>query len=253
MDASDARNDSTDRWMRRDQADRVLDFIQELLPKAGAPAFIPSNFGPDLRLGVGVRPNRLPQRPRISTSIWRRTSSQSAPTVRPLSRSAHRRSISAAHAASTSSSRVLSRLSRSRAATSARCPCGSRRASSITRSILLAMSGSLADPRRRKRVASKEPAPPPTRFSPLSRGCGRRGRERGGGEGPRLPDQTKVSGGCQRIKVSHLTSETRRSRPEVGKSKVGVGSCKIEVGHIRFRNRSTQSRSTAFQNWSRGF
>jgi hypothetical protein len=91
-----------------------------------------------------VESNRLAQQPKISFSIRRRTSSQSEPAVRPESRSAHRRSISAAHAASTASSFASSRLSKSRVAMRARSPSGSKSTSLINWSIVLARPASLA-------------------------------------------------------------------------------------------------------------
>ena len=106
--------------VRSDQRDKSLNLVPQFLSQSRASVFVPPNFGTDFRISGRIRPNGFGQRPKISRSIRRRTSSQSRVVVRPASRSAQRFSISAAHAASTSSSFSRSKLSSRRAATSAR-------------------------------------------------------------------------------------------------------------------------------------
>ncbi len=106
---SNSGDSSTDFGMLFNQAQDVLDFRPELVPQTSAFTLVANDRVPQFGFGFGIETDVL-HLPKISLSILRRTSAQSDVTASPESRAAHRRSISAAQAASTSTSASVSRL-----------------------------------------------------------------------------------------------------------------------------------------------
>ena len=116
---SDAWNFFSGRRVFRDHLHRMLNVLPETLGQMLALSAVPVKFRRNLELGELIRTNGR-HRPNISLSIRRRTSSHSLVVANPASTAAQRRSISAAHAASTSPSEVARKLFNNRAAISAR-------------------------------------------------------------------------------------------------------------------------------------
>ena len=118
-----ARNRYTETRMALDQLRDAFNLNEELLAESGLFVFVPRNNRPQFIASCVLDTDRFAHLRRISALIWRRTSSQSVVPVVPASSAEHRRSISAAQAASTSAaspSATTSRLSINRAAISAR-------------------------------------------------------------------------------------------------------------------------------------
>lgn len=108
---------------RHNSIDGCVNGIEELDAQALPALFVPSAGEPVLGVGFVLKTNARIHRRRNSDSARRRTSTQGIPAVSPAITRRARRSISAAHAASTSagsSAAASSRLARSSAARSAR-------------------------------------------------------------------------------------------------------------------------------------
>ena len=106
--------------MALDQFQRALNLGKEFPAESGLFLFVPCNNHAEFVSSRVLDTDGLAHLRRISALIWRRTSSQA---VVPASSAAHRRSFSAADAASTSPAspwRATSKLSIKRAAVSAR-------------------------------------------------------------------------------------------------------------------------------------
>ncbi len=118
-----------DSWNRRSGSREALDLVECVIHRGEKPVsqvrpalFVPPGGVIELFGSFVLRPKRLLHRFVRFASVCRRTSSQEAPLDSPRRTLRARRSISAAHATSTSafSSGLPSRLSRSSAATLAR-------------------------------------------------------------------------------------------------------------------------------------
>src|SRR3989442_12880832 len=92
---------------------------EKLQTEARTPLLVPASRLEQLLLCLRFSPDRLDHRPEISRLMRSRTSSQGLPGLSPESALVARRSISAAHAASTSASAGPSRLAINPAANSA--------------------------------------------------------------------------------------------------------------------------------------
>jgi hypothetical protein len=90
-----------------DQIQSVFDLSEEFVAESGLFIFVPRNNRPEFIPSCVLNPDRFAHLRRISALIWRRTSSHAVVPVVPASKAAHRRSISAAHAASTSAASRL--------------------------------------------------------------------------------------------------------------------------------------------------
>jgi hypothetical protein len=118
-----ARDGRAETRMALDQLQGTFNFNEEFSAESGLFLFVPRNNRAEFISSRVLDADGLAHLRRISALIWRRTSAQSVVPVVPASNAAHRRSISAAHAASTSAaspSRAASKLSINRAAISAR-------------------------------------------------------------------------------------------------------------------------------------
>ncbi len=119
----------------QDLANRGIDCVEELQSKTGPPPFVPAASRTVLGIGLILEPNLQVHGLRSSASARRRTSSQGMPADSPDITRRARRSISAAHAASTSAMSSLptsSKLASNSAATSARWSIGNDNASRRT-------------------------------------------------------------------------------------------------------------------------
>lgn len=115
-----------------DLADCGIDGVEELQAKADPAVLVPTAGIAVLSIGLVFESNEGVHRLRNSASARRRTSSQAIPGDSPAITRRARRSISAAHAASTSATSSVpesSKLANSSAATSARSSTGSDNAS----------------------------------------------------------------------------------------------------------------------------
>src|SRR5215470_3297025 len=109
--------------MAFNQLQRAFNIAEKFSAESGASIFVPRDNRPQFVASRVLNAEGFAHLRRISALIWRRTSSQAVVPVVPLSSAMHRRSISAAHAASISaisSSPTVSKLSIKRAAMSAR-------------------------------------------------------------------------------------------------------------------------------------
>jgi hypothetical protein len=122
--ASSNLRHSTDPRVFLNQMKNNRDLAPEFVAETDALFFVANDGAAKLGFGFRLETDRL-HLPKISLSIRRRTSAQSEVTASQESRAAHRRSISAAQAASTLASTSESRLWISLAAISARSLSGS--------------------------------------------------------------------------------------------------------------------------------
>jgi hypothetical protein len=142
-----ARDQRAETRMVLNQLQGVLNLSEKLPAESGLFLFVPRNNRSEFASSRVLDPDGLAHLRRISALIWRRSSSQLAVPVVPASRAAHRRSISAAHAASTSAASLsgpASKLSIKRAAISARSCSESDSASSNTLSAMAVMKCNIA-------------------------------------------------------------------------------------------------------------
>lgn len=118
-----SRNQGARSWHGQDLIDGGVNSVEELDAQVLPPLLVPAAGKAVFRIGLVLESNAWIHRRRSSASARRRTSSHGIPVVSPASTRRARRSISAAHAASTSagcSACASSRLAKSWAATSAR-------------------------------------------------------------------------------------------------------------------------------------
>lgn len=165
---ANATDHLADRGMGGDQIDRRFDLGPQPVAKAGALTLVPADVLSELLFRLGIGTDSGTHRPKMSRSIRARTSDQSEVARVPASTAAQRRSISAAHASSMSVCTSGSRLSRSRAAMSARSDSGRLSTCSRSAVVSLMMVNSTVT------LGSLRQAPAPARAAAASPGAAAR-------------------------------------------------------------------------------